>query len=82
MQDPVRQVIAEVFALFTRRPFYILIPILAGAVIGPVFAGIGFGAQCAGFMALVVIAALMLYLGNATVRRICHRTIAALRESH
>jgi hypothetical protein len=79
MHDPaqpgsaIRQVIANVLALFTRRPFYILIPILVGALLGPVLVGIGFGAETAGVLALIVIVALILVLGSGWVRRMVRR---------
>ena len=78
-QSGVRQVITNVLNLFTRRPFYILIPILAGALVGPGLVRIGFGARFAGIVTLVVIVLLMLYLGSAPARRACHTVVSALR---
>ncbi len=79
-QPVFRQRIVDLFTLFTRRPFFILIPILAGAVIGPALAWIGFGAQCAGLIALGVIVVLMLYLGSATVRQWVYNVVEFVRE--
>jgi hypothetical protein len=79
-QPDIRQTLKAVLNVFTRRPFTILIPILAGALIGPLLAWIGISAQIAGIMALVVIVVLMLYLGSATVRRWVSRGIGVMRR--
>jgi hypothetical protein len=79
-KSDIRDTLSAVLTVFTRRPFTILIPILAGAVIGPLLAWIGISAEIAGSIALVVIVVLMLYLGSATVRRWVTRGIGALRE--
>jgi putative Mn2+ efflux pump MntP len=75
----IRHTLDAVLNVFTRRPFTILIPILVGALIGPLLAWIGIRAQIAGVIALAVIGVLMLYLGSATVRRWTHRRIAVMR---
>jgi hypothetical protein len=81
MRGFLHRLILAMFELFTRRPFNILIPVLVGALIGPVLVWIGLDPRASGVLALIVIALLILYLSSAAVRRRVDRVVSALRRS-